>query len=52
MPTYGRIDLAFMRGEGSYLFTEGQGEAYLDCATGIAVNALGARAPGPVGRLA
>ncbi len=40
MPTYGRIDLAFMRGEGSYLFTE-QGEAYLDCATGIAVNALG-----------
>lgn len=40
MPTYGRLDLAFVRGEGSYLFTE-QGEAYLDCATGIAVNALG-----------
>ena len=40
MPTYGRLDLAFVRGEGSYLFTE-QEEAYLDCATGIAVNALG-----------
>jgi acetylornithine/N-succinyldiaminopimelate aminotransferase len=40
MPTYGRIDLAFVRGEGSYLFTEA-GQAYLDCATGIAVNALG-----------
>lgn len=40
MPTYGRIDLAFVRGEGSYLFTD-DGTSYLDCATGIAVNALG-----------
>ena len=40
MPTYGRLDLAFVRGEGSYLYTE-DGTAYLDCATGIAVNTLG-----------
>ena len=40
MPTYGRIDLSFVRGEGSYLYTE-SGTAYLDCATGIAVNTLG-----------
>ena len=40
MPTYGRIDLSFVRGEGSYLYTEA-GTAYLDCATGIAVNTLG-----------
>lgn len=40
MPTYGRIDIAFERGEGPYLFTT-EGERYLDFATGIAVNALG-----------
>jgi len=40
MPTYGRIDLSFERGEGPWLFTE-SGEKYLDFATGIAVNTLG-----------
>lgn len=40
LPTYARMDLAFERGEGSYLITE-DGERYLDFAGGIAVNALG-----------
>ncbi len=40
MPTYARIDLAFERGEGPYLFTT-DGQRYLDFAAGIAVNALG-----------
>ena len=40
MPTYGRIDLSFERGEGPWLFTD-SGEKYLDFATGIAVNTLG-----------
>ncbi len=40
MPTYGRIDIAFEKGEGSYLITA-DGQRYLDFATGIAVNALG-----------
>ena len=40
MPTYARIDVAFERGEGAYLF-DADGRRYLDFATGIAVNALG-----------
>ena len=40
MPTYGRIDIAFENGEGSYLF-DTNGEKYLDFATGIATNSLG-----------
>jgi len=40
MPTYARIDLAFERGEGPYLFAV-DGRRYLDFATGIAVNTLG-----------
>ena len=40
MPTYGRIDLAFERGEGAHLVTT-EGRRYLDFATGIAVNTLG-----------
>ena len=40
MPTYGRIDLAFERGEGAYLITA-DGRRFLDFATGIAVNTLG-----------
>ena len=40
MPTYTRIDVAFERGEGAYLF-DADGRRYLDFATGIAVNALG-----------
>ncbi|HWJ88974.1 MAG TPA: aspartate aminotransferase family protein [Pelagibacterium sp.] len=38
--TYARSELAFVRGEGMRLFTE-DGTAYLDFASGIAVNALG-----------
>lgn len=40
MGVYNRAPLAFERGEGSRLFTT-EGEAYLDCLAGIAVNALG-----------
>ncbi|OYW53392.1 MAG: acetylornithine transaminase [Hyphomicrobium sp. 32-62-53] len=40
MGTYARQNLVFARGEGSWLYTEG-GEAYLDFASGVAVNALG-----------
>ena len=40
MTTYGRIDIAFTHGEGSYLFCE-DGKKYLDYASGIAVNAFG-----------
>jgi acetylornithine/N-succinyldiaminopimelate aminotransferase len=40
MPTYARIDLAFERGEGPYLFAA-DGRRFLDFATGIAVNTLG-----------
>ncbi len=40
MPTYGRADLSFVRGKGSWLYTK-DGTAYLDCATGIAVNIFG-----------
>ena len=40
MTTYGRIDIAFTHGEGSYLFSE-NGKKYLDYASGIAVNAFG-----------
>ena len=44
MPTYGRLDLSFVRGEGPYLYTR-NGDRYLDFASGIAVNALGHSAP-------
>ena len=40
LPTYNRADLAFVRGEGPYLFAE-DGQRYLDFGAGIAVNALG-----------
>jgi len=40
LPTYARVELAFERGEGSWLFAT-NGERYLDFATGVAVNALG-----------
>ena len=40
MPTYGRADLSFVRGQGSWLYTADD-TAYLDCATGIAVNLFG-----------
>jgi len=40
MGVYARAPLAFERGEGARLYTT-DGEAYLDCMAGIAVNALG-----------
>ena len=40
LPTYARADVAFVRGEGPYLFAE-DGERYLDFGAGVAVNALG-----------
>jgi acetylornithine/N-succinyldiaminopimelate aminotransferase len=40
MPTYGRYDVAFERGEGAYLIAA-DGRRFLDFAAGIAVNSLG-----------
>ena len=40
MAVYSRTPLAFERGEGARLYTT-DGETYLDCMAGIAVNALG-----------
>jgi len=40
MPNYARIDLAFSRGEGAYLFTD-DGRKFLDFGSGIAVTVLG-----------
>ena len=40
LPTYARVDLAFERGEGVWLYTAA-GERYLDFTCGVAVNALG-----------
>ena len=40
MTTYGRIDIAFTHGQGSFLVAE-DGRKYLDYASGIAVNAFG-----------
>src|ERR1700756_4126688 len=40
MAVYSRAPLAFERGEGARLYTA-DGEVYLDCMAGIAVNALG-----------
>ena len=40
MPTYGRIDLSFVKGEGCYLIADDH-KHFLDCASGIAVNTLG-----------
>jgi len=40
LPTYARVDLAFERGEGPWLYAT-NGERYLDFAAGVAVNALG-----------
>jgi acetylornithine/N-succinyldiaminopimelate aminotransferase len=40
MPTYGRYDLAFERGEGPYLFAT-DGRRFLDFGTGIAVTTVG-----------
>jgi acetylornithine/N-succinyldiaminopimelate aminotransferase len=50
LPTYNRADIAFVRGEGSYLFAE-DGRRYLDFGAGIAVNAFGHANPKLVGAL-
>ena len=51
LPTYARVDLAFERGEGAWLFTA-DGERYLDFTSGVAVNALGHAHPQLVEALA
>jgi len=40
MPTYGRVDVSFTSGKGSYLYTA-EGDQYLDFTSGIAVTGLG-----------
>ncbi len=50
LPTYARVDLAFERGEGAWLFTA-EGDRYLDFTTGVAVNALGHAHPHMVAAL-
>jgi acetylornithine/N-succinyldiaminopimelate aminotransferase len=40
LPTYARVDLAFVGGEGAWLIAE-NGDRYLDFTSGVAVNALG-----------
>jgi len=40
IPTYARLDVAFERGEGAYLYDD-KGERYLDFGAGVAVNSLG-----------
>ena len=40
MTTYGRIDIAFTHGKGSFLFSE-DGNRFLYYASGISVNAFG-----------
>ncbi|MGC6485205.1 MAG: aspartate aminotransferase family protein [Candidatus Puniceispirillales bacterium] len=50
MGNYGRIDLAFDHGEGSWLITA-DGDRFLDCASGIAVNTLGHNHPALVAAL-
>lgn len=47
---YRRADTVMVRGEGMYLYDE-TGKAYLDCASGIAVNALGHSHPHVVAAL-
>ncbi|MDR3507012.1 MAG: aminotransferase class III-fold pyridoxal phosphate-dependent enzyme, partial [Caulobacteraceae bacterium] len=50
MGVYNRAPLAFERGEGSRLYST-DGEVYLDCVAGIAVNALGHSHPALVNAL-
>ena len=50
MRTYGRAELAFVRGEGCWLITE-DGTRYLDFASGIAVNLLGHSHEGLIGAI-
>ena len=50
MPTYGRVDISFVKGEGAYLF-DAEGNRYLDFTTGIAVTSLGHAHPHVVAAL-
>ncbi|MFN4056865.1 MAG: aspartate aminotransferase family protein [Roseinatronobacter sp.] len=50
LPTYNRTPLAFVRGQGSWLYTADD-TAYLDLTSGIAVNALGHAHPALVAAL-
>jgi acetylornithine/N-succinyldiaminopimelate aminotransferase len=47
LPTYARLDVTFVDGEGCWL-VDTEGERYLDCLGGIAVVALGHRHPAPL----
>ena len=47
LPTYLRADVAFVRGEGSYLWDDA-GRRYLDLGTGLAVVSLGHCHPAPL----
>lgn len=40
MPTYARLPVSFVKGEGAWLF-DAEGRRYLDCLTGVAVCSLG-----------
>ena len=44
MPTYTPAEIAFVRGEGVYLYDD-EGKEYLDLISGVAVNALGYNHP-------
>jgi acetylornithine/N-succinyldiaminopimelate aminotransferase len=50
LPTYNRAPVAFVRGEGAYVFTE-TGEAYLDFGAGVAVTSCGHSHPALVAAL-
>jgi len=47
LPTYARLDVTFVDGDGCWL-VDTEGERYLDCLGGIAVVALGHRHPAPL----
>jgi predicted acetylornithine/succinylornithine family transaminase len=47
LPTYARLPVTFVEGEGSWL-VDGDGKRYLDCLGGIAVVSLGHRHPAPL----
>lgn len=51
MPTYGRQDVVFERGDGAWLYNT-DGDAFLDFGSGVAVNALGHAHPRLVAALA
>ena len=51
MPTYNRIPVSMVRGEGSYVYDE-DGKAYLDALTGLAVAGLGHAHPGVAAAIA